>query len=384
MKVWQGVVGAIVGVVVLAGTAYAATNIFSSLQAEGGTLSATMQTVADTSASGGSAIQFSAAPDGTCPAPLRTITAQDVSNRLNSGYSAGTEVYVPGSPDPWGGCFPNAANTGVPAGTVLTNYTGPCTITTAGTVIDSKNINCNLTIDAANVTIRNSKIVATNIAVNNGPFTFTDNEVNFGNNINGEGFVGGNYTILRANIYGGKRQVWCLNNCTLKDSYLHDQLADPTGVTHESAVRVEQYTTLEHNTLLCNAPNFPPDAGCSANQTGYPDFAPIHHNTMRKNLYMATTGGYCSYGGWNPGKSFNTHADNATHVQLIDNVFQRGTSPNDRTTIAVTDKRRYTCGQYGATSSYNSSRTGFVFTGNRWDDGLLFVNDTTYPYGGFY
>lgn len=367
----------------LATAAYAATNSFLSSEAEAGTRTSNASLVSDTSASGSSAVKFSTgSTGGACPAAKRTITASDVTNRTNSGYSAGTQVYVPGSPDPWGGCFPNEGNTGIPAGTTLTNYTGPCTITT-NTTIDSKNITCNLNINSGDVTIKNSKITADNIWIYGGTLMFTDNEVNFGNNVNGEGLKGNNFTVLRSNLYGGKRQVWCNDTCTLKDSYLHDQLSDPTGVTHESAVRVEQNTTLEHNTLLCNAPNFPPDAGCSANQTGYPDFAPIHHNTMRRNLYMATTGGYCSYGGWGNGKPYNNDPANATYVQLIDNVFQRGTSANDKTTIPLTDKRRYTCGFYGVTSSFKSGRTGFVFTGNMWDDGLLFADDTTYPYGGF-
>lgn len=368
---------------VLAGAVYAAVNTFTSLEAEAGTRTGNAALIADATASGNSITKFGESTVASCPAAKRVITASDVANRTNSGYAAGTEVYVPGSSDPWGGCFPNAGNTGIPAGTTLTNYTGPCTIT-ADTTIDSKNITCSLYINNGNVTIKNSKITADNIWIYGGTLMFTDNEVNFGNNINGEGLKGNNFTVLRSNLYGGKRQVWCNDTCTLEDSYLHDQLSDPTGVTHESAVRVEQNTTLRHNTLLCNAPNFEPDAGCSANQTGYPDFAPIHHNTMERNLYMATTGGYCSYGGWNTGKPYNNDAQNATYVVLRDNVFQRGTNPNDKTSIALTDKRRYTCGYYGVTSSFKSGRAGFVFTGNMWDDGLLFANDTTYPYGGFY
>lgn len=355
---------------------------YANYESESGSKSGNVTQITDSSASGNSAVMFGSGGTTSCPAAKRTITASDVTNLLNSGYSAGTQVYVPDGPDPWGGCFPGPGNTGIPSGTVLSNYTGSCNITTANTVIDSKTINCSLTISAANVTIRNSKINASDIDVASGSLTFTDNEVDFGTNINGEGLKGDGITILRSNMYGGKRQVWC-TNCTLQDSYLHDQLSDPTGVTHESAARVEQYSVYRHNSLNCNAPDFPPDAGCSANQTGYPDFSPIHDNTLDKNLYMATSGGYCSYGGWNPGKPYNDDALNATNVHSTNNVFQRGTNPNDRT-YALTDKRRYTCGYYGVTSSFNSARSGFIFTGNMWDDGLLFSNDSTYPYGGFY
>lgn len=52
---------------------------------------------------------------------------------------------------------------------------------------------------------------------------------------------------------------------------------DQTNLAHASGVRSEQYLTLRHNALGCdyNGP-FPNDElGCSADLTGYPDFAPI-------------------------------------------------------------------------------------------------------------
>jgi len=359
----------------------AATVSLTSTEPENGTISGKASVVNDATASGGKAIQFGAnvTGGGTCAKPKRVVTTSDVANSLNSGYPAGTQLYVPEGPDPWGGCFPGPSNTGIPAGTTLSAYTGPCSINTANTVITAKTVNCDLTINASGVQITNSKITAGNINVDSGSLTMTDSEVNLGNDPVDEGLKGSNITLLRVNMYGGKRQVWC-THCTVKDSYLHDQLSDPTGNTHESAVRVDQYTTLIHNSLLCNAPIFPPDAGCSANQTGYPDFEPTHDNTMDKNYYMSTPSGYCSYGGGTNGKPYSNDPLNATNIHFTNNVFERGTSPNDRTTISQTDKRRYTCGYYGATSDFISTKSGFIFSGNMWDDGLLFDDDTTYPY----
>ncbi|MFZ1301239.1 MAG: hypothetical protein WAQ27_01500 [Candidatus Microsaccharimonas sp.] len=358
----------------------------SSFEVETGTKSSNAEQVSDATASGGSAVKFKATggsqPTG-CPATKRTITASDVTNLVNSGYPANTQVFVPGGPDPWGGCFPGAGNTGIPSGTTLTAYTGSCNITTPNTVIDSKTITCGITVTASNVIIRNSKITNGNLNVNSGSLSIVDTEIDLGNNPDDEGVKGSNLTITRANMYGGKRQVWC-SSCTVQDSYLHDQLADPSGLTHESAARADQGTTLLHNTLLCNAPNYPPDAGCSANQTGYPDFSTTKNNRFEKNFYMATTGGYCSYGGQTNGKPYSNDATNATNIVSLNNVFQRGTNANDRTSIALTDKRRYTCGYYGVTTAYDSTKSGFQFTGNMWDDGLLFSSDTTYPYGAFY
>lgn len=382
MLVTTGVlVFAAIGTVLLV-SSHAAT-LTANYEAEAGTRSGNASLVSDSGASGGSAVKFSTSVAGACAQTKRTITASDVSTQKNSGYAVGTQVYVPDGPDPWGGCFPGPSNTGIPAGTTLTAYSGSCTITTANTTIDGKTMNCDVTVRAANVTIKNSKITGSNVSIESGSLLLQDSEVDFGNNINGEGLKGSNFTVLRANMYGGKRQVYCNNTCTLQDSYLHDQLSDPTGVTHESAVRVEQYTTIRHNSLLCNAPDFAPDAGCSANQTGYPDFAPIHDNTLDKNYYLATSGGYCSYGGASNGKPYSNDASNATNIKSTNNVFQRGTRTNDRTTIAVTDKRRYTCGGYGVTTAFAAGKAGFLFSGNMWDDGLLFANDSTYPYGSF-
>lgn len=55
--------------------------------------------------------------------------------------------------------FPDATNSGVPVGTTLTPYTGPSTITTAGTVINGKLITTQLTINANNVVIENSELL---------------------------------------------------------------------------------------------------------------------------------------------------------------------------------------------------------------------------------
>ena len=82
-------------------------------------------------------------------ASLTTVAAGPCNGRVN---------HVPGGPDGTGTCWPGPGNTGVPTGTSLTDYNGPCTITTPNAVIDSKMVNCGLIIQAANVTIRKSKV----------------------------------------------------------------------------------------------------------------------------------------------------------------------------------------------------------------------------------
>jgi len=65
-------------------------------------------------------------------------------------------LFIAGSPAQAAVAKPSATNTGVPAGTTLTKYTGPLTITVDGTVIDRKAVYGDLKIRAKNVIIRNS------------------------------------------------------------------------------------------------------------------------------------------------------------------------------------------------------------------------------------
>lgn len=101
----------------------AATATTAANEAEDGSITGRATVVADGSASGGRAVQFSSA------------------------------VGAPGT------YKPSTATTGVPAGTILTTYTGPTTITTAGTIIENKYIDRYLTINAADVVIRRCEIV---------------------------------------------------------------------------------------------------------------------------------------------------------------------------------------------------------------------------------
>ena len=269
---------------------------------------------------------------------------------------------TPGGPDHWGGCWPGADNTGVPAGTVLSEYTGPCTITADNTVIDAKTISCDLSIQAANVTITRSKItgsVATDENSTGFSFSISDSEIDAGQRAaTGLGAV--NYTATRVHIQGGNRSVLCWHDCTVTDSYVHGQFRDSTGTYHESGMRMSSATTYRHNTIVCDAPDVPPDGGCSADLTGYGDFGAVENNTIDRNLFGATTGGYCAYGGSSQGKPYS---DDTHHIVFTQNVFQRGTSPSDH--------GEFVCGAYGAITSFDTSLPGNVWTDNTMDDGTV-------------
>lgn len=142
------------------------------------------------------------------------------------------QAHIPGGPDSWGGCWPGPSNTGVPSGTTLTAYTGPCTITANNTVISGKTISCDLVIQAANVTITKSRFVNGSVSTDENStgysFTILDSEVNIGNRT-GTGVGAVNFTATRVEVTGGNRSMHCWNNCTITDSYVHGQFTDPSG-----------------------------------------------------------------------------------------------------------------------------------------------------------
>ncbi len=359
---------AIVSVAVTA-AAYAATNVFHSSEGESGTRSANASVVADTSASGNSAVRFGVPAVGGCATPGRlTITSANQSNY--PAYPVGTQVYVPDGADPWGGCFPGPSNTGVPAGTTLTNYTGSCTITTAGTVIDSKTVNCGvLDIRAQNVLITNShisgRVYLDTDRCSTASFTIRDSRVHTPDKGN-RALRACSFVAERVNLSGGGSMVECIN-CTIRDSYLHDPLEDLDGKHHNSTIRAGGNSVIEHNTLHCAVQSYDAtdgsgeSSGCSGNQTGYSHDATVMYNSLlRRNLYMGTTGGYCAWGGSTGGAG----ASQVRDIKFIENVFQRGTTP-----AYNWNPVKYICGLYGSVANFETGLPGNEFTGNIWDNG---------------
>lgn len=266
-------------------------------------------------------------------------------------------VNTPGGSDGMNGCFPGPLTTGVPQGTTLTAYTGSCMITAADTVIDAKTINCNLTIRAAGVKIARSVVNGTiylDASTSGSSFEISDSQINIGDR-EGTGIGDANFVARRVRVTGGNRSINCYRDCTVEDSYVHGQFRDATGRAHESGIRINTNSRLIHNSIACDAPDVPPDAGCSAAVTGYPDFDPVSGNTLERNLIVATTGGFCSYHGATATKPFSNHAQNATNIVVRDNVYQRGNGGK--------------CGYYGYATDFARNRTGNVWSGNKWDNG---------------
>lgn len=288
------------------------------------------------------------------PGPLPTATPTASPSVTTSPTPSTTPTTTPPTTTPPTG-WPDAGNTGVPAGTALTAYTGPCTITVADTVLDAKTIACDLEIQAPRVVISRSRITG---AVNTpdsltttASFTLTDSEVAYPTVTNaGRTQVGAvNFTVLRSEITGGNRGVYCRKNCELRDSWVHGTVV--TGTLHASAVRMSQDATIVHNTLHCDVQDAG-DAGCSANLTGYGDFEPVRDNLVQGNLFKATPGGACAYGGSSGGKPFTGDTQG---IVFRDNTFERG--PGGK------------CGSYFPITDFDPGAPGNLWTGNVWADG---------------
>lgn len=157
--------------------------------------------------------------------------ANPSSGSLTYSINGAAQVSVPTVSclyQPLPGAFPNANNTGVPKNTVL-SASGSITVTTDGTVIDAKLINGCVSVQANNVTIKNSRILGGNCArpVNiNAPYSgllVVDSEIDGQNTATCSEIIGGGgYTLQRVHAHGcdqGPRLVGPLS-ITIQDSYI--------------------------------------------------------------------------------------------------------------------------------------------------------------------
>jgi hypothetical protein len=141
-----------------------------------------------------------------------------------------------GSPQPTGG-LPDASNTGVPAGTVLTP-SGSMTITQAGAVISAREVTGSVTVNAPNVTIRNSRIQGNAfnlIRSNSSGLLVEDSEIvnqPAGGQPNCHNAIAfGGYTVLRTEITGCENGAdMGAGNVLFQDNYVHD--LDHVGPSH--------------------------------------------------------------------------------------------------------------------------------------------------------
>jgi hypothetical protein len=370
-------VGVVVIIVGYTLTMTLASGFFASLEGEQGTLAGNAQVVSDSSASGGKAIQFNAPATPPPPPPTGGKSCWPSSTDCRADWVVRCPAYP---------AFPDASCTGVPTGTALSNYTGPCTITTANTVIDSKTVNCQLLIRTTGVVIKKSKIIGGINADEDltGQFVITDSDVDGGMGTK-------NFLALGVNVYhGAGPNVYCYTTCDIRDSWLHSPsfptdgcgstcleahlgafLANDNGpdtgnrpcTMPDNSVINGMYScvTLIHNKIHCDTPPSSQDGGCSGDVNLFGDFGKISYVNVDKNWLGGSTGiSYCVYGGDSTTKPYPF----ADHVVFTNNIFQKGATGH--------------CGAYGPVAGFGtstSSNPGNVWTNNNYEDSTTVVSE---------
>ncbi len=267
----------------------------------------------------------------------------------------------PATRTPGSGAFPGPGSTGVPAGTQLATYTGPCTITTNRAVVTGKIVKCDpFLIKARDVTIRRSRILGSLVTTEGTSFSFTleDSEVDAGV-YQGPAVGSTNMTIRRSEIRGGQANVLCYAKCDIRDSWLHSPgLADGADwhlngfLANDTDASGRSDVVLMHNTIDCDTPANSAGGGCTADVSLFADFGPVSHVVVRDNLMGASPDiAYCLYGGSTP----KEYSSGVRDIVVEDNVFQRGGNRK--------------CGAYGPVTSFDDGRPGNSWKNNVWDDG---------------
>lgn len=258
------------------------------------------------------------------------------------------DVTLPAAATGW----PNASNTGVPAGTVLTAYTGPTNITVAGTVIQNKTITQGLLIKAGahNVTFRNCRFKASvywMILSEEGATNLLIEDCEFDGNTGASGDCavnGANYTMRRCNIHHTVDGLKGMDNVLIEDCYIHDldiEGADPHNDGFQSLG--SNGLTIRHNTIIVKNGA----TSCIILSTGSSGSGGMR-NILIENNYFAG-GAYCVYGGYQAGVDVLSRI---TNIRILNNKFSTQIHPNG--------------GGYGPLTSVSSP---VVVSGNTWVDG---------------
>jgi hypothetical protein len=243
--------------------------------------------------------------------------------------------------------FPDATNTGVPAGTVLHACASP--ITASGTY-DGCQFG-SLQIRTGGVTITRSLIGGQVTGVNESLFgaVIRDSTIACGclsttNSSTPVAIQYNNFTLTRVNLYGSGHGVAMGSNVTVEDSWIHG-LGGNT-LAHKDGIYVGDGTNsvIRHNNIDCNDGD---KKGCTAAIGLLTDFGPVQFFTISDNL-LNTIGSYCFYGSGGPQKPYS-----ADHVTFTGNHFGRAHYSG--------------CGFYGPVTYFDTAKPGMVWSGNVWD-----------------
>jgi hypothetical protein len=247
--------------------------------------------------------------------------------------------------------FPDQSLTGyAPTGVVLSSYTGPTRITAAGTVIDGADVSSCLTIDAANVVLKRSRLRTSSrcglalveLLASATNFRIEDVELD-GNGAGGFGVTGGGYTALRVNAHGlnGGFAIYGTVLTTIEDSWVH-------GLTMAGTQPVDCVSSNGASRVVLRGNHLENSFNSDAVVGLFGDFAALSDFRVERNLFNG--GGFAVYAGHHPAKSF----PDAVQMRFLNNCFGR--------------KYFAECGFFGPVSAYDAAASGNMWSGNTWID----------------
>ncbi|MEV4342920.1 hypothetical protein AB0J83_00370 [Actinoplanes sp. NPDC049596] len=248
------------------------------------------------------------------------------------------------------GSFPNAGNTGVPAGAALKAPSSTVLrIMKPGTVIDGADMRADISVEANNVTIKNTRVITA------GEWGIIQREGFSGlvvqdSEIRGNGKdrlqhaifnLGGDITIKRTDMSICSDAI-STNSGLIEDNYLHDPIyfdGDHTDmIQSNSGPAAGKQLVIRHNTVINTLDQ-------TAAVALFQDFG-VQHSALIENNLLAG-GGYALYAG--AGKLGTSH-----NIKILNNAFSREVHAKG--------------GQYGPVSYWDAHGSGNVWQGNVWAD----------------
>ena len=262
--------------------------------------------------------------------------------------------------------YPDATNTGVPAGTTLKSVpsqvsSGPgwsynaatkaVIVKVNGTVLSGLYIPSNLTINASNVTVKNVQVVTggtfgislthtTGVTIENS--TISGQNATTGRVDSAIKDVYGDSTgmVIKANNISLFRTAMQLSNGMVDGNYIHDPgyiAGDHTnGVVSTGGTK----TLVIQNNTIFNSIGQTDAISVNAATSG----APVANATIQNNLIAG--GGYAIYGGTGSGNT-------TSNIVIKNNRFGQLYYPKS--------------GQFGPVAYFDSAGKGNVWSGNVWD-----------------
>jgi hypothetical protein len=296
-------------------------------------------------------------------AALATVVALLAAVGVFNGHAAGL-TNCAAKPSTCG--YPDATNTGVPAGTTLKSVpsqvsSGPgwaynavtdaVVVKVNGTVLSGLNISSNLTISASNVTVKDVQVVT------DGTFgislTHTTGVTIENSTISGQNATTGRVDSAIKDVYGDStgmvikdnnisrfRTAMQLSNGLVDGNYIHDPgyiAGDHTnGVVSTGGTK----TLVIQNNTIFNSIGQTDAITVNSAKSGMP----VANQTIQNNLIAG--GGYAIYGGTNLGNT-------TSNIVIKGNRFAQIYYPKS--------------GQFGPVAYFASTGKGNVWSGNIWD-----------------